>query len=274
MLAYTGVKNQNSKLMADVLNFNQLAQALACMVQAWPRNNDIEQERINCFAVLQGLDDFQSPNLNKAPDEIRRDYFFSRKWQGSGYNPAQFEIDLPALCMVPGSYQQDDNFTAGNYTFQLVLAYPQHAGQSLEERKNSMLRLFHQFILEFRELVCVQLSNVDTQVTAGEFDSSFSSAFAIDTTTTTPSEVTGLFWFSETYLQQLIDDGVVTEQQIERKATINAHFPVQQPFAQYVEKLTDHFQHLLQWNLVITLEFDCEPLNFNYSKEEVQQYIN
>jgi hypothetical protein len=55
---------------------------------------------LQTFAVIQGMPDLNAPNLNKVVEDYNKPYFFSRRWERSGYNTSDISFDYPGLFII------------------------------------------------------------------------------------------------------------------------------------------------------------------------------
>ena len=67
---------------------------------------DLLCSRPNTFAVLSDLTDLNAENLLKSSPRYRElPYFYSRKWELSGFDPAKVGFEYPVFAVVPQSFQ-------------------------------------------------------------------------------------------------------------------------------------------------------------------------
>lgn len=55
---------------------------------------------LGVFAVLEDISDLNAPNLKKIIEDYKKPYFFSKKWEESGYNTSDISFNYPGLFVI------------------------------------------------------------------------------------------------------------------------------------------------------------------------------
>jgi hypothetical protein len=141
---------------------------LTSVIRSWPESSENEKynrhRRINTFAAIPVRSGQNSHNLEKDSRYKNQTYFFSRKWENSGYRDSELSYDYPSLICVESRDEITRPFSSAmekraNLAFFLCDLMPQ---------KNSMptrheeLRTFEQVGSDLRSLIdelITELSN-------------------------------------------------------------------------------------------------------------------
>lgn len=55
---------------------------------------------LETFAVLEDISDLNAPNLKKVVQDYNKPYFFSKRWESSGYNTSDISFNYPLLAVI------------------------------------------------------------------------------------------------------------------------------------------------------------------------------
>lgn len=84
------------------------------IIKGWPASyssstsQETRSERVNTFAVVRSLSDFDAENLLKTSEYAGRTHFFSRYWHDSEYQPNALRVDYPALAVREDTFTMSD----------------------------------------------------------------------------------------------------------------------------------------------------------------------
>lgn len=102
---------------SDLLEFYAIPYRI---VKGWPASfasttsQETRSARINTFAVIRSLNDFNADNLKKTVSYTSRNYFFSRPWHDSQYQPNALRCEYPALGVREDTFQLNEPLDAGS----------------------------------------------------------------------------------------------------------------------------------------------------------------
>lgn len=97
--------------ITDLLQFYSI---LHSIIRGWPASyksstsQETRSNRINTFAVVRSLADLDADNIKKTVEYAGRDFFFSRCWHDSEYQPNALRVDYPALLVREDTFSLND----------------------------------------------------------------------------------------------------------------------------------------------------------------------
>lgn len=107
------------------MNLTEFFQILKESVQhSNPAPNKWEQ--LQTFAVLRGKNDLNTDNLGKNIYHKDSAFFYSRKWEGEGFNPSAVTFEYPAMIAIPLSASIENPLKGQPpcYFIELYFLYP------------------------------------------------------------------------------------------------------------------------------------------------------
>lgn len=75
------------------------------------------------FHVLEGISDFNAPNLGRTKCDKQSPYFYSKRWAETGYNPSVIAFDFPLVAVYEeGITYEHPMKTSTNVCYELALS--------------------------------------------------------------------------------------------------------------------------------------------------------
>lgn len=176
--------------LTDLLQFYSICYRI---VKGWPATfenagaQETRHKRINTFGVIRNLSDFDTDNLQKTVQYTSKDFFFSRVWHDSQYQPDALRVEYPTLGIREETFQLTEplDIASGRRrtTHSLILMLadqipviesvtgdPFSSARTIEEIGNDLREKMAQLLLTLGRFIYAETQKAGVPVFEGWYD--------------------------------------------------------------------------------------------------------